>query len=118
MGKIRQKSTKKKRKQRVSRKLFGTKERPRLSVFRSNSFVYGQLIDDESRKTLVDVQSEAKDLHKGRSKIEGAFEAGKKLAEKAKEKKIKEVIFDRGHYKYHGRVKSFAEGAREGGLKF
>jgi len=120
MAKIRQIGKKQKRKLRVRNKIIGTKERPRLSVFRSNKYIYGQLIDDVNGQTLVDIQAEAKKLHekKGLSKKEGAFETGKALAEKAKEAKIKSVVFDRGSYKYHGRVKSFADGAREGGLNF
>lgn len=106
------------RKLRVRKKVFGTSERPRLSVFRSNKFIYGQIIDDEKGVTLVDVQKEAPALHKGKGKVEAAFDAGKKLAEKANKAKIKKVAFDRNGYRYHGRVKSFADGAREGGLEF
>lgn len=118
MARISHKSRKHKRKTRVRNKVIGTKDRPRLSVFRSNKYIYGQLIDDGNHKTLVDVQAEAKNIHnkKGISKKDAAFEIGKKLAEKAKKAKIKKAVFDRGSYKYHGRVKSFAEGAREGGL--
>ena len=103
---------------RVRKKVFGTVEKPRLSVFRSNKYIYGQIIDDKAQKTLVDIQAEAKKLHRGKKKVEAAFEVGKALAEKAKEKKISEIVFDRGSYRYHGRVKSFADGARKGGLKF
>lgn len=120
MGKMIQRSKKQKRKIRVRNKVIGTKERPRLSIFRSNKYVYGQLIDDDNGRTLVDVQAEAKDIHgkKGVSKKDAAFETGKQMAEKAKEAKVKKVVFDRGSYRYHGRVKSFADGAREGGLSF
>lgn len=106
------------RKLRVRKKVFGAKESPRLTVFRSNKYIYGQIIDDTVARTLVDVQAETKALHKGKDKSKAAKEAGKILAKKAKAKKIEVVIFDKGSYKYHGRVKSFAEGAREGGLKF
>lgn len=95
----------------------GTKEAPRLSVFRSLSHFYAQLIDDSTAKTLVAVSE--KELKKDTgNKSEKAKNLGLLLAEKAREKKIKKVIFDRGSYQYHGRVKSFAEGAREGGLNF
>lgn len=118
MAKIRlRKNNKIKRKLRVRRKVAGTKEMPRLSVFRSNNYIYGQLIDDVTGKTLVALGKEVKDLHKKKTKTEAAFETGKMLAKKALENKIKKVVFDRNGYKYHGRVKSFAQGAREGGLE-
>jgi large subunit ribosomal protein L18 len=101
---------------RIRAKAIGTKEKPRLSVFRSNRHITLQLIDDQSGKTLVSA-SDLK-LKKKATKTEIAKEIGKKLAETAKEKKIKKVVFDRGGYKYHGRVKAAAEGAREGGLNF
>jgi len=106
------------RKIRVRKKVFGTKDKPRLSVFRSNRYIYAQLIDDERGKTLVSAQAEGKKLSKGKSKGEAAFELGKELAKKAKAKKIKKAVFDRGPYRYHGRVRRLAEGAREGGLNF
>uniref|UniRef100_A0A7C4XH11 Large ribosomal subunit protein uL18 n=1 Tax=candidate division WWE3 bacterium TaxID=2053526 RepID=A0A7C4XH11_UNCKA len=108
----------KKRKLRVRSKVSGTSQRPRLSVFRSNRYIYGQLIDDVKGITLVGLQAESKTTHSKVKKADAAFEAGKKLAEKAKTKKIHTVVFDRNGYRYHGRVKNFAEGAREGGLKF
>ena len=90
----------------------------RISIFRSNKYIHGQIIDDKVGKTLVAVSD--KDLTKGTkgTKVEKARIIGKILAEKASKKNIKEVVFDRGRYKYHGRVKALAEGAREGGLKF
>lgn len=106
------------RRLRVIKKVLGTKERPRIAVFRSNRYITAQLVDDVTGKTLVDVQAEAAKLHKGKNKTEAAFEVGKELAKKALEKKISSVVFDRGSFRYHGRVKSFADGAREGGLKF
>jgi large subunit ribosomal protein L18 len=118
MRKVANRTNKLRRSLRVRKKVFGTVERPRLSIFRSNKYIYGQIIDDRSKVTLVDVQAEAKKLHKGKNKVEAAFEVGKVLGEKAKEKKISEIVFDRGSYKYHGRVKSFADGARKSGLKF
>lgn len=95
----------------------GTMEKPRLSVFRSLKSTYAQIIDDENGKTLV--SSSAKDIkNKKFNKTEAAKEIGKVLAEKAKAKGIGEVVFDKGAYKYHGRVKALADGAREGGLEF
>lgn len=101
---------------RVRAKISGTAARPRLSVFRSNKGMYLQLIDDMTGQTLVSARtSELKD--KGKN-IDHSNALGKLLAEKALAKKITTVVFDRGYYKYHGRVKAVAEGAREGGLKF
>jgi large subunit ribosomal protein L18 len=101
---------------RVRSVVSGTGKRPRLNVFRSSQQIYGQLIDDESGKTLVSASSlEVKSKGK---KSELSAEVGKLLAKKALEKKIELVVFDRGGYAYHGRVKALAEGAREGGLKF
>jgi large subunit ribosomal protein L18 len=115
---ILRKSNLTRRKLRVRKKISGTKERPRLSVFRSNKYCYAQLIDDENQKTLVGVSLNAiKDSHQGKDKKSGAYEVGKLLAQKAKEKKISRAVFDRSGYKYHGRVRQVAEGAREGGLK-
>lgn len=105
------------RKRRVRSKVFGTKKRPRLSVFRSNKYIYGQLIDDEKGETLASFSSKNVKGKKD-AKVKTAEAAGEKLAKKAKKKKIKEVVFDRSGYKYHGRVKAFAQGARKGGLKF
>ena len=100
---------------RVRRKVTGTEKLPRLTVFRSNKYIYAQLINDEKRVTVVQT-SDAKNP-KG-SKIERAKEVGKNLAAQAAKKNIKMAVFDRGGYKYHGRVKALAEGAREGGLVF
>lgn len=104
-----------KRKKRIRAKVFGTNSKPRLCVFRSLKGVYAQMIDDNSGKTLFSA-----DLKEAKSKnnVEGAFEVGKLIAEKCKEGKISEAVFDRGGYKYHGKIKSLAEGARKGGLKF
>ncbi len=97
----------------------GTSERPRLSVYRSNKQIYVQLIDDITGVTLVSASSASKDIDglKG-NKVEIAKAVGKAVAEKAIQSGIKTVVFDRGGYLYHGRVKSLAEGAREGGLVF
>ncbi len=134
---------KKKRKQRIKRhkkvrgKISGTSKRPRLCVFRSNKHIYAQLIDDEKNKVLVSTSdlkikvkkqknekpSSAKNKKDKKekplsSKLLIAFEVGKAIAKKAKELKIEKIVFDRGGYKYHGRVKALAEGARQEGLKF
>jgi large subunit ribosomal protein L18 len=104
---------------RIRGKVKGTAERPRLSVFRSNKQIYAQIIDDESGVTLVSCSSRIKDVtSQPVSKTESSHSVGKLLAERAKEKGIELVVFDRGGYRYHGRVKALAEGAREGGLNF
>ncbi len=112
----------KRREQRVRRSragIIGSAERPRLSVFRSNKHMYAQLIDDILSKTLVAASTtELKAKGKKEPKVKSAGEVGKLLAEKAKKAGIKSVVFDRRFYKYHGRVKAVAEGAREGGLIF
>ena len=106
----------------IRKKINGTSERPRLVVYRSLNQIYGQLIDDNAGKTLLSVSSISKDviekLKSEKGKISKSKVIGKIIAEKAKDANIKEVVFDRNGYLYHGRVKSFAEGAREGGLKF
>jgi len=105
--------------ERIRKAMKGTAERPRLSVFRSNKQIYAQLIDDIAGVTLAATSSASKDLEamKG-NKVEIAKAVGKALAEKAQQSGIKSVVFDRGGYLYHGRIKSLAEGAREGGLEF
>ncbi len=106
-------------KYRVRKKVSGTPEKPRLSVFRSNKDIYAQVIDDLEGKTLAAASSLNKEVaEKKLSKTEKAREVGKMVAERAKEAGIETIVFDRGGYLYHGRVKSLAEGAREGGLKF
>ncbi len=102
---------------RVRAKVLGTVERPRLSIFRSNKFIYAQIIDDEAGKTLV-AASDMELKGKKKGKIESSKTIGTELAKKAKEKNITKVVFDRGGYLYAGRVKAVAEGAREGGLDF
>lgn len=111
------------RKARARAKFSGTAKRPRLTVFRSLKNINLQLIDDTTGKTLINTYQKelipsTRDDKQKKNKTEIAFEVGKKMAEKALEKKIKECVFDRSGYKYHGRVKSVAEGAREGGLVF
>jgi large subunit ribosomal protein L18 len=109
------------RHQRVRRKVEGTPERPRLNVFRSLSHIYAQVIDDAVGQTLVSASSLEASLHEqmsGISKTDQAKAVGKVLAERAKEKGIEKVVFDRGGYRYHGRVKALAEASRESGLDF
>lgn len=105
------------RKTRVRSKIRGTEERPRLSVFRSNRFIYAQLINDTAGKTIVGV-SEKHLKEKLTGKSTRAKAVGILLAKKAIDKKIKKVVFDRGSYSYHGRISEIAKGAREGGLEF
>ena len=107
-----------KRHARVRSKISGTAECPRLDVFRSNSNIYAQLIDDVNGVTLAAAASNEKDFDLSGSNKEGARKVGQLIAERAAKKGITEVTFDRGGYIYHGRVKELAEGAREGGLKF
>lgn len=96
--------------------VIGTAQRPRLSVFRSGKHIYAQLIDDSTGRTLVAASS--RNFGKKDKKVNLAFEVGKLVAQKALEKKLKQVVFDRGGFAYHGRVKALADGAREGGLEF
>jgi len=105
-------------KRRIRKNVSGTATRPRLSVFRSNKEIEGQLIDDENAVTLVSFSSKSKEIKGKGTKSEIATEVGKLLAEKAIKAGIETCSFDRNGYLYHGRVKFFAEGAREGGLKF
>ena len=107
-----------KRHARVRSKVSGTAACPRLDVFRSNSNIYAQLIDDPNGVTLAAASSNEKDFGISGGNKEGARKVGKLIAERAVSKGITEVVFDRGGYIYHGRVKELAEGAREGGLKF
>lgn len=102
---------------RLRKKISGTPKCPRLSVFRSNAHIHAQIIDDEKGVTLAAASSVALKLENG-SNIEAAKAVGKAIAEAAKEAKIKTVVFDRGGYVYHGRIKALAEAAREAGLKF
>lgn len=114
--------TKLERRQRIRKRIrkvvSGTAERPRLAVFRSNKEIYAQLIDDVSGVTLATASSRYKDFNASGTKVEIASAVGKAIAEKAVKAGVESVSFDRAGYLYHGRVKSLAEGAREGGLKF
>ena len=106
-------------KKRIRRKISGTAARPRMSVFRSNKQIYVQLIDDEAGKTLVAASSRENGIETEKiTKIEQAAKVGALIAEKAKAAGIETVVFDRNGYLYHGRVKSLADAARNGGLKF
>ncbi len=108
------KSSRIKKHLKVRKRICGTKERPRLSVYRSSQHIYAQIIDDTQNKTLVYVT----DYKEKGTKQQKAYNVGKSLAEKAKSCKIKLVVFDRGGFLYQGRVAEVAKGAREGGLKF
>ncbi len=104
---------------RIRKNLSGTSDTPRLNVFRSNSNIYAQIIDDTNGVTLVSASTLDKDLNlKGVCNVESAAKVGEAVAKKAIDKKITDVVFDRGGYKYHGKVKALAEAAREAGLKF
>lgn len=110
-----------KKHKRVRRTIQGTAQRPRLCVYRSLAQIYAQVIDDNAGQTLVSASSLDKEFRSGNGKgsnRDGARQVGLLLAKRAQEKGVQEVIFDRGGFLYHGRVKSLAEGAREGGLKF
>lgn len=109
------------RHKRIRSKITGTAKRPRLSVYRSLNHIYGQIVNDETGKVLVsakDIDVKVKENKDENRKVALAKEVGLLLSKKAFEKKINTVVFDRAGYKYHGRIKALAEGAREGGLKF
>ena len=120
INKVSSNDARKKRHTRIRSKLSGTTEMPRLCVFRSNKNIYAQIIDDTSGKTLVSASSLEKNagIDANGSKKETAKKVGAAIAKKAVEASIKKVVFDRGGYLYHGRVKELADGAREGGLEF
>lgn len=107
----------KKRHNRIRRKISGTAECPRLNVFRSSKNIYAQIIDDVEGVTLASASTLDNGVSEG-TKVEQAAQVGKLIAERALEKDIKQVVFDRGGYQYHGRVKALAEAARENGLEF
>ena len=107
-----------KRHKRVRAKISGTPEMPRLNVFRSETNIYAQIIDDVAGVTLVSASSLDKEFSANGGNVAAAAAVGKLIAERAKAKGIETVVFDRGGYLYHGRVKALAEGAREGGLQF
>ncbi|HZS46413.1 MAG TPA: 50S ribosomal protein L18 [Blastocatellia bacterium] len=103
---------------RIRKKVLGSAERPRLCIFRSLNHIYAQVVDDKQGHTLVAASSTEKDLGKGGGNIAAAKRIGEAIAKRAIDKGIKQVVFDRGGYIYHGRVKSLAEAAREAGLEF
>lgn len=111
------------KKKRFLAKIIGTEDRPRLSVFRSSKHIYAQIIDDTKGYTLISSNSlifkeKISDLEQKLTKLKQAYIIGKKLAEKARENNITNVVFDRGNHPYHGRIKELANGSRENGLKF
>ncbi|NMA91585.1 MAG: 50S ribosomal protein L18 [Firmicutes bacterium] len=122
MGKKRSRNTSRKRRhRRVRYKLFGVQERPRLNVFRSYRHIYAQLIDDREGRTLASASTLEADIKEGLAgagRLEAAQKVGELIARRALDKGIEQVVFDRGGYKYHGRVKALAEAARTAGLKF
>jgi large subunit ribosomal protein L18 len=121
MARIKRNVARKRRHKRVRKSIYGTLSRPRLNVFRSLSNTYVQVIDDEGGKTLVSTSTIDKSLStklKGKSKVEQAQVVGEEIATRAKEQGITQVVFDRGGYKYSGRVKALADGARKNGLEF
>ena len=118
INKINKNAKRQKRHVRVRSKISGTPERPRLNVFRSNANIYAQVIDDINGVTLASASTLDKEFEGTAGNCEAAKKVGLKVAERAKEKGISAVVFDRGGYLYHGRVAALAEGAREGGLEF
>ena len=107
-----------KKKVRIRKKIFGTSECPRLSVFRSARHIYAQLVDDSSGLTLVEASTKTAKVSASTGSKSAAKEVGLEIAKKAKTKNISKVVFDRNGYQYHGRIQSLADGAREGGLGF
>jgi large subunit ribosomal protein L18 len=105
-----------KRHERIRLRLAGSTERPRLSVFRSSKYIYAQVIDDTSGRTLASASSREAGLAVGAGKVDTARSVGRAIAQRAKAAGVSAVVLDRGGYRYHGRVRSLAEGAREGGL--
>ena len=118
INKVNKNAKRQKRHVRVRAKISGTPERPRLNVFRSNANIYAQIIDDVNGVTLVSASTLDSSIEGNGGNAEAARKVGELLAERAKDKGITSVVFDRGGYIYHGRVQALAEGAREGGLEF
>ena len=115
---MRGRDTRDRRRARVRRKLRGTTQRPRLSIYRSNNYIYAQIIDDTEGVTLAAASSQEPDLRSGRLNVDTAAKVGTLVADRAKEAGVTMVVFDRGGYKYHGRLKALADAAREAGLEF
>lgn len=110
--------TRTRRRARVRRKLRGTPDRPRLSVYRSNKYIYAQVIDDSDGVTVAAASSQEPDLRSERLNLDTAAKVGTLVADRAQEAGVTTVVFDRGGYKYHGRLKALADAAREAGLEF
>ena len=115
MALLQKRAHREKRRKRVRRRIYGTAERPRLSVYRSNVHIYAQLVDDDEGHTLV--AADTREAGEAENRVEAARKVGEMVAERAKAADIEEVVFDRGGNRYHGRVAALAEGARSGGLK-
>ena len=115
MAVLQKRAHREKRRKRVRRKIAGTAERPRLSVYRSNVHIYAQLIDDDAARTLA--AADSREVGEAENRKDAASKVGELIARKAKEAGIEVAVFDRGGNKYHGRIAALAEGAREGGLK-
>ena len=115
MAVLQKRAHREKRRKRVRRKIFGTAERPRLSVYRSNVNIYAQLIDDDAATTLA--AADSREVGEAENRKDAARKVGELIARKAQEAGIEVAVFDRGGNKYHGRIAALAEGAREGGLK-
>lgn len=111
-------ASRQRRHRRVRKHLAGTQSRPRLAVYRSNRYIYAQVIDDDSGRTIAAASSQEKDLREKTLSADTATEVGKLVAERAKDAGVSAVVFDRGGYKYHGRIKALADAAREAGLEF
>jgi len=119
MGRLKSRTERRnRRKQGIRKGLMGGPTRPRLTVFRSAKHIYAQLVDDLEGRTLASASSNEKDGQKGGGNAAAATEIGKRLAERAVAAGVKQAVFDRNGYRYHGRVRALADGAREGGLKF
>lgn len=110
--------SRRRRHSRVRKKILGTAQRPRLAVYRSNKYIYAQVIDDERGHTVAAASSQEPDMRSKSLTVETAAEVGTLLARRAQSAGVSEVVFDRGGYRYHGRVKALAEAARDGGLEF
>ncbi len=115
MALLQKRAHREKRRKRVRRRIYGTTERPRLSVYRSNVHIYAQLVDDDEGHTLV--AADTREAGDAENRVEAARKVGELVAERAKAADIEEVVFDRGGNRYHGRVAALAEGARSSGLK-
>ncbi len=118
---LKKEAQRKRRKRRIRKKVFGTAERPRFAVFRSSSHIYAQIINDDAGHTIISASTLDRDMasfsgHKGNK--DAAKKVGEILAKKALDKGVKKVVFDRGGYLYHGRIRALADGARESGLEF